>query len=191
MSFVSTSPEAIVRAASQLAGIGSTIDAANSAAASTTNLLAAAGDEVSAAIASLFGQHGAEYQALGTQMTSWHLQFVETLNNTGLMFAGAEAGNARWLGAAAADTAPLARLEAALTNAPEMLLIEPVDAAGQAWLTSPLGSIVNPVLNMPFTALTGRALVGNGAAGAAGGNGGNGGNAGWLYGHGGAGAAAT
>lgn len=46
--------------------IGSTVDAANSAAAqATTNVTAAAGDEVSAAIASLFSGHGQEFQATG------------------------------------------------------------------------------------------------------------------------------
>jgi hypothetical protein len=57
-------PEMFAAAASDLAGIGSTVSAANSAAAaSTTAMLPAAADEVSAAIAALFGTFGQEYQA--------------------------------------------------------------------------------------------------------------------------------
>ena len=51
MSFVIVEPEALAAAASDLTSLGSTISAANAAAATpTTSLLAAGGDEVSAAI---------------------------------------------------------------------------------------------------------------------------------------------
>ena len=57
MSFVVTAPEFVVNAAGDLANIGSAITAANGAAAApTTAVAAAAGDEVSVAIASLFLQ---------------------------------------------------------------------------------------------------------------------------------------
>ncbi|NKE24987.1 PE family protein, partial [Mycobacterium tuberculosis] len=50
MSFVIAAPETLVRAASDLANIGSTLGAANAAALGpTTELLAAGADEVSAA----------------------------------------------------------------------------------------------------------------------------------------------
>lgn len=56
MSYVTAMPELVTAAAADLAGIGSTIEGANAAAAGpTTNLLAAAEDEVSTAIAALFG----------------------------------------------------------------------------------------------------------------------------------------
>lgn len=59
MSFVIAAPEALVAVASDLAGIGSALAEANAAAlAPTTALLAAGADEVSAAIAALFGAHG-------------------------------------------------------------------------------------------------------------------------------------
>lgn len=55
MSFVVTIPEALAAVATDLAGIGSTIGTANAAAAvPTTTVLAAAADEVSAAMAALF-----------------------------------------------------------------------------------------------------------------------------------------
>jgi PE family len=55
-SFVIAAPEAFAAASSNLNGIGSALSAANAAAAtSTTQMLPAAGDEVSAAVARLFG----------------------------------------------------------------------------------------------------------------------------------------
>ena len=58
MSFVIAAPEILTTAATDLAGIGSAINAANGAAvASTTRVVAAAADEVSAQIAALFGAH--------------------------------------------------------------------------------------------------------------------------------------
>jgi len=55
MSYVVAVPEFVAFAASDLAGIRSAVNAAHAAAAApTTGVVAAAGDEVSAAIASLF-----------------------------------------------------------------------------------------------------------------------------------------
>ena len=55
MSFVIAVPEFVASAATDLSNIGSTLTAANAvAAAPTTGVLAAAEDEVSAAIASVF-----------------------------------------------------------------------------------------------------------------------------------------
>lgn len=69
MSFVIAAPETLVRAASDLANIGSTLGAANAAALGpTTELLAAGADEVSAAIASLFAAHGQAYQAVSAPL---------------------------------------------------------------------------------------------------------------------------
>ncbi|WP_152021741.1 PE family protein, partial [Mycobacterium tuberculosis] len=59
MSFVIAAPEVIAAAATDLASLGSSISAANAAAAAnTTALMAAGADEVSTAIAALFGAHG-------------------------------------------------------------------------------------------------------------------------------------
>jgi PE family len=64
MSFVFATPEAVATAATDLANIASTIGAANAAAiAPTTRLPAAGADEISAAIAALFGEHALGYQA--------------------------------------------------------------------------------------------------------------------------------
>nr|WP_085254556.1 PE family protein [Mycobacterium saskatchewanense] len=71
MSFVSIAPEAVSAAVRDLAAVGSAINAANAtAAASTTALAAADGDEVSAAIAKLFGNYGQQYQAVSATPTA-------------------------------------------------------------------------------------------------------------------------
>lgn len=63
MSFVIATPEFVVAAATDLAGIGSSISAATQAAAApTTSLLTAGADEVSAAVAAVFGAHAQSYQ---------------------------------------------------------------------------------------------------------------------------------
>lgn len=81
-------------AASDLANIGSTLSAANAvAAAQTTAVQAAAADEVSTAIAALFGWHAQTYQSLSAQATSFHDQFVQTLASSGTSYWSAEATN--------------------------------------------------------------------------------------------------
>ncbi len=77
-----------------MTGIGEAIREASAAAApSTTGIAAAAGDEVSAAIASFFGSFAADFHALTAQTTLFHAQFVGTLSAAGAAYAGAEAGN--------------------------------------------------------------------------------------------------
>ena len=59
MSYVIAAPELMTSAATDLATIGSTLSAAQAAAAArTTGIVAAAEDEVSAAIAAVFSAHG-------------------------------------------------------------------------------------------------------------------------------------
>jgi hypothetical protein len=95
MSFVIATPELVTAAATDLANIGSTLSAASAAAAApTTGVLAAAEDEVSAAIASLFSGHAQAYQALGAQAAAFHDQFVQTLTAGAGSYVSAEAANA-------------------------------------------------------------------------------------------------
>ncbi|QUR67860.1 PE domain-containing protein [Mycobacterium spongiae] len=95
MSFVVATPELVAAAATELAGIESMIGAANAAAmAPTTSVMAAAADEVSMAIAALFGAHGEAYQAVSAQGAAFHAQFVAGLDRAGSAYAGAEALNA-------------------------------------------------------------------------------------------------
>ncbi|MGV7654278.1 PE family protein, partial [Mycobacterium kansasii] len=80
MSFLRTIPEQLSYAATDLASIGSSISAAgNTAAGPTTALLAAGADDVSAAVAALFGSYGQTYQTVSAQMASLHQQFVQGL----------------------------------------------------------------------------------------------------------------
>ena len=80
MSYLVATPETVASAASDLAGIGTSISAANSAAgAPITGVIAVAEDEVSAAIASLFSGHGRQFQALITQAAAFQTQFVQAL----------------------------------------------------------------------------------------------------------------
>ena len=94
MSLVIAVPDVIAATATDLANISSTIRAADAAAASpTTGILAAAEDEVSAAIAPLFSGHGMAFQALSAQAALFHEQFVQTLLHSATAFAGTEAAN--------------------------------------------------------------------------------------------------
>ncbi|MCV7078874.1 PE family protein [Mycobacterium szulgai] len=95
MSWVVAAPEYVTAAASDLAGIASTIDAANQAALFPTNAVLAAGaDEVSAALSALFGAHAQAYQALSAQAASFHQQFVQLMSSGAAQYAAAEALNA-------------------------------------------------------------------------------------------------
>ncbi len=93
-SYVIAAPEALAVAAGDLAGIREAIKAATAAATpSTTGIAAAAGDEVSAAIASLFGSFAEDFHALTAETTLFHAQFVGTLSAAVAAYAGAEFRN--------------------------------------------------------------------------------------------------
>ncbi|GAB7145227.1 hypothetical protein LRC484719_38280 [Mycobacterium riyadhense] len=95
MSYLVATPDMLTTAAANAAAIGSSIRAANVAAlAPTSTLMAAAGDEISAALASLFSGHAQEYQALSAQAAAFHEQFVKALSNASGAYAAAEAANA-------------------------------------------------------------------------------------------------
>jgi hypothetical protein len=107
MSFMHAAPEFVTAAASDLASIGSTLDAAHAAAvAPTTGVLAAGGDEVSEVIATLFGAHAQAYQALSAQAATFHQQFVQLMN----------AGAGSYASTEAANVSPLQNFEAAISR---------------------------------------------------------------------------
>ncbi|WP_136623114.1 PE family protein, partial [Mycobacterium attenuatum] len=176
MSYVVAIPDAVGAAAAKVAGFGAALSNANSSAAlGTTGLLAAGGDEISAAIASLFSAHGLAYQQVAAQMTAFHGRFVRALTAGAGAYAHAEAANA----------SPLQTLEQdalQVINAPtQALLGRPLIGDGAA------GTAANP------NGGEGGLLFGNGGAGynasaTAGTAGGNGGSAG-LIGNGGIGGA--
>ncbi|EUA02177.1 PE family protein [Mycobacterium kansasii 824] len=95
MSFVIAVPEYVDAAATELGRIGSTISQANVLAAFPTTTIAAAGtDEVSVALAALFGSFGQQYQAISEQMTAFHDQFVRNLQAAVNAYASTDAANA-------------------------------------------------------------------------------------------------
>ena len=95
MSFVTTQPEALTAAAGNLAGIGTTMSAQNSAvAAPTTGVIPAAADEVSALTATQFAVHAQMYQAISAQAEAIHQLFVSTLGTSATSYAATEAANA-------------------------------------------------------------------------------------------------
>jgi hypothetical protein len=92
MSFVRVAPDALESAAADVARIGSAVSAGNLAAAIPTTEVAAAGaDEVSAAIAALFGAHAGQFQAAAAQAAAYYERFVSTLSAAAASYAGAEA----------------------------------------------------------------------------------------------------
>ncbi len=175
MTFVIAAPQAMAAAVSDLAGIGSTLRAAHAVAVvPTTGLLPAAGDEVSAAIASLFSSHAKAFQSLSAQAETFHQQFVQALNSAGSSYAAAEAANTSQVQALEQDAL-------SLINAPtDTLLGRPL-----------IGNGTNATAGTGLNGGPGGLLWGNGGdggSGAAGQPGGTGGDAG-LFGNGGRGGA--
>lgn len=94
MSYVIATPEALVAASAELTGLGEAIKGAVAAAApSTTGIVTAAADEVSAAIARFFGGYAREFQALTAQTLVFQAEFERALSSAGAAYAAAEAAS--------------------------------------------------------------------------------------------------
>ena len=59
----------------------------------STGVVPAAADEVSAAVAALFGAHGEMYQALSSQAAAFHAQFIQALDAASGKCASTESAN--------------------------------------------------------------------------------------------------
>ncbi|OBJ55331.1 PE family protein [Mycobacterium sp. 1423905.2] len=117
MSYVIAMPELMQDAADNLAGIRSALAAvAADIAGPTTGIAAAAQDEVSVALASLFGNFGNEFQVLNAQAQAFHDQFVNLMR----------AGTGAYL------STETANVEQALLNGPAADMVAPVVAEAQA-----------------------------------------------------------
>ncbi|MDT5066610.1 MAG: hypothetical protein QOK02_2765, partial [Mycobacterium sp.] len=82
MSFV-ISPEWVQAAAQDLEGLRSALlEASDSTAAVITKIAPAAADEISAAVAAMFGGWGDEFQVISAQTQAFHADFVKTLNSS-------------------------------------------------------------------------------------------------------------
>jgi hypothetical protein len=94
MSFVTTQPQMLTAAASDLQAIGSAVSARSAAAAGpTTGVAPAAADEVSALTAAQFAAHGQTYQAVNAQAAAVHDMFVTSLAASADSYAATEAAN--------------------------------------------------------------------------------------------------
>jgi hypothetical protein len=94
MSFVTTQPQMLTAAASDLQAIGSVLSVRNAAAAGpTTGVVPAAADEVSALTAAQFAAHAQIYQAVGGQAAAVHDMFVTSLASSADSYAATEASN--------------------------------------------------------------------------------------------------
>ncbi|ORW29988.1 hypothetical protein AWB91_21605 [Mycobacterium paraense] len=117
-------PEIFATAAQDASTIGSAINEARAAAAgSTTNLAAAAQDEVSAITAQFFGSFGQEYQALLQQASAFHGQFTATLAAAGNAYAQAEAQIAGTLGLSGAAAPAFTAVQQSADPAVSAILI--------------------------------------------------------------------
>ncbi len=94
MSFVSAVPEELIATAVDLRGVGDTVAAQSAAvAASTTGVIPAAADEVSALTAAQFARHAQMYQAISKRAAVMHELFVNTLQRSAQSYAAADAAN--------------------------------------------------------------------------------------------------
>jgi hypothetical protein len=106
MSFMIATPDLVQGAAQDLAGIRSSLaEATATAAGPTTGVAAAAQDEVSVAMASLFGGVGQEFQALSAQAQAFHAEFVNLMNAGAGAYVAAEGAAGQTLMSAAAAPA--------------------------------------------------------------------------------------
>lgn len=94
MSFVTTAPDAVQAAAQDLAGVRASLADAAANARPLTGIAAAAEDEISIAIASLFGGAGQQFQALNAQAQAFHAEFERLLSAGAAAYVSAEAANA-------------------------------------------------------------------------------------------------
>jgi hypothetical protein len=134
MSYVTVVPEMLTAAATDVAAVGSTVNAAHlAAAAPTVALLPAAADEVSASVTHLFSQAAQDFHALAGQAAAFNQQFVQHLTASAHSYAATEAASAASLPSAALDLSSIAVLPGQVLDG----LIGSLDgiaAYGQFWL---------------------------------------------------------
>jgi PE family protein/histidine phosphatase superfamily protein (branch 1) len=142
MSSVFVVPDLLETAAADVARIGSAVTAGNLAAAIPTTELAAAGaDEVSAAIAALFGAHAQEFQASAAQATTYYEQFVRNLSAAAASYTATEATIASSL-----RGGPVLGSAATLSGELQTFLNAPINTITGVWANSPLGQAIDQAL---------------------------------------------
>ncbi|MBW0017411.1 MAG: PecA family PE domain-processing aspartic protease [Mycobacterium sp.] len=196
MSHLFVAPEWLTSAAADLENLGSSLTAANAAAAvPTSGIAAAGGDEVSQAIAAVFGGFGQEYQTASGAASDFQQRFVQLMSSAAWSYTAAEADSANPLQMIVQDAL-------GVINFPtELLLARPLFGnGGDGTAGSPQGGAGGLLWGNGgdgYSSTTagvaggtgGNAgLIGNGGMGGTGGPGapgGAGGSGGWLFGGGG------
>ena len=130
MTSVFVVPEMLETAAADVARIGSAVTAGNLAAAIPTTELAAAGaDEVSAAVAAVFGAHAQEFQAAAAQATTYYEQFVRTMSAAAATYVATDAANA-----------------ASVSSELQAFLGDPINTITGVWSNSQFGRAIDQAL---------------------------------------------
>ncbi|WP_142283705.1 PE domain-containing protein, partial [Mycobacterium gordonae] len=152
--YLIAAPEALAAASADVSGIGEAIRKATASwAPSTTGIAAAAADEVSAAIARLFGNYAQGFVALDAQAAAFEQQFAAALSAGAGAYASAEAVN-------------LSALQSGDLHALGESLLAPINGPVMALTGRPL--IGNGANGAPGTGAAGAAggwLLGDGGAG--------------------------
>ncbi len=191
--FVSVVPQAVTAAASDLARISSSISAANAAAAiPTVGIQVTAADEVSAAIATLFGGYAQDYEVLSSLVAAQQDQFVAVLSAAADSYLGTEVANAEQTVLNAVNAGSRALTGRVLVGNGADATTPGGSSGAGGWLSGNCGNGAAGAAGQAGGAGGAAGLFGNGGTGGAGGSGaagGMGGSGGWLYGNGGAGGA--
>jgi hypothetical protein len=174
MAFVNTQPAAIAAAAQQLEGIFNSFAAESAgAAASTTDVVPAASDEVSILQAGVFSTYGQLYQTVSAQAQAIQQQFTQLLGQSSGSYQETESANqagaaANALSSGAGNASSAAAQPAdAITSITDAInnfntfMTDPTNLFGQ--LSSNIGNLVN--INIGNWASAGSDLIGLGGGG--------------------------
>jgi hypothetical protein len=125
MSFVTTRPEALTAAASELQTLGTSMASQNrAAAAATTDIAPAAADPVSALQAAQFDAYGTWYQQVSAQAAAIHQMLVNTLATSAGSYGETESANQ-----AATGSTSLSSLLGSLTGAGTSAAVNPAQVS--------------------------------------------------------------
>lgn len=148
MTSLITQPGLLIAAAADASEIGSAISTAKAAAAGpTTNLAAAAADEISALTATLFGRYGQDYQGLLQRAVAFHDQFIAALSAAGNAYAAAEITASTALGQLESDALALLRVNTgpAVSTAMRAITVAAPAVPGDPIYTLVLGASGLPI----------------------------------------------
>jgi hypothetical protein len=99
MSFVTAQPALLTAASADLQGIGAMLNSQTAAAATpTTGVLPAGTDSVSVLTAARFNAQAVSFQQISAEAAAVHEMFVQTLRQSGGLYAVTEAANANGFG---------------------------------------------------------------------------------------------